>query len=61
VVQEVSEIKRVMSGRSLSDSSHESQHDYVSCSHTLILYDIILSAHLFTWSDFHKLLNVLKD
>ena len=42
VVQEVLAIKRLMSARSLSDSSHEIQHDQVSCSHTLILYDIIL-------------------
>ena len=35
MVQEVSEIKRLLSGRSLTDSSHERQHDQVSCSHTL--------------------------
>ena len=42
MVQEVSEIKRLLSGRSLTDSSHERQHDQVSCSHTLVLFVIIL-------------------
>ena len=42
MAHEVSEIKRLLSGRSLTDSSHERQHDQVSCSHTLVLFVIIL-------------------
>ena len=44
MAHEVSEIKRLLSGRSLTDSSHERQHDQVSCSHTLVLFVIILDA-----------------
>ena len=58
VVQEVSEIKWLMFGTSLSDSSHESQHEQVSSSYTYILY-AMRSVDLFTWIDFHKVLNVL--
>ena len=58
MVQEVLEIKRLVSGKSLNHSSHERQHDKVSA-HTLILYVTIRCANLFTWTEFHNLLNIL--
>lgn len=62
MVQEVSEIKRLLAGRSPSDSSDpERKDDQVSCFHTSNLHVIKLRDHLFTWTDFHKLLTFCRN